>query len=67
MLVLTRKEGESILLDENIEINIIQIAQGRVKIGINAPKSVQIMRKEVKIEIENENKMAVTLLSLIHI
>lgn len=55
MLVLTRKKNESIIIDGDIEITITDISEDRVKIGINAPKSVKIFRKELLEEIEDEN------------
>ena len=58
MLVLKRKTGESIIVNENIEIKIIEIEEGRIKIGIEAPKDVSILRKEVLDEAHMENKQA---------
>ena len=58
MLVLKRKAGESIIVNENIEIKIIEIEEGRIKIGIEAPKDVSILRKEVLDEAHMENKKA---------
>jgi carbon storage regulator len=48
MLVLTRKVGEHITIGNNVIVTIVQIGQGRVRIGFTAPKEVEIMRKEVK-------------------
>ena len=59
MLVLTRKENESIMIGNNIEIKIIKTENGKVKIGIEAPKNVEINRKEVYDKIQNENKEAI--------
>lgn len=59
MLVLTRKEKESIWINDNIEINIVEIGDGKVKLGINAPKSVSIVRAEIKEAVEKENRQAV--------
>ncbi|MEJ8552655.1 carbon storage regulator CsrA [Tepidibacter sp. Z1-5] len=59
MLILGRKLDESIIIDENIEIKIIGISEGKVKIGIDAPKDIQILRKEVKEAVVNENKQAI--------
>ncbi|MGV8145779.1 MAG: carbon storage regulator CsrA [Alkaliphilus sp.] len=59
MLVLTRKNDESIIIDGNIEIKVLGIEDGKVRIGINAPKEIEIYRKEIYIEIENQNKEAV--------
>lgn len=58
MLVLTRKIGESIQIGEDIEITISSIKGDQVKIGINAPKNIEIHRKEIYIEIQKENKEA---------
>lgn len=58
MLVLTRKKGQSIMLGDDIEITIVDIQGDQVRLGVNAPKSVSIHRKEVYIEIQEENKKA---------
>lgn len=58
MLVLTRKKNESIVLNDNIEITIVDVQGDQVRIGINAPKSVSIYRKEIFLEIQAENKKA---------
>lgn len=58
MLVLKRKAGESIIVADNIEIKIIEVEEGRIKIGIDAPKEVSIIRKEVLDETKSENKSA---------
>ena len=47
MLALTRKKGESLIVNNNIEITVLEIRGDQVKIGINAPKDVPIYRKEV--------------------
>jgi len=58
MLVLTRKKNESIIINDDIEITVIQIEGDQIKLGINAPKQVNIYRKEVFLMIQNENKQA---------
>ncbi len=58
MLVLTRKPEESIVLGSDIEIKVLGIEDGKVKLGIKAPKNVEIHRKEVYLEIQKENKEA---------
>ena len=55
MLVLTRKKGEKIIILDNIEISIIDISNSRVKIGINAPSSIKVNRKEVLEKIKDIN------------
>jgi len=47
MLVLSRKPGESIRINDNITINIVSVGPGRVKIAIDAPKDVTILREEL--------------------
>ncbi|WP_053955787.1 carbon storage regulator CsrA [Inediibacterium massiliense] len=58
MLILSRKKDESIIIDHKMEIKVISIEDGKVRLGINAPKEIDIYRKEVYIEIEEENKKA---------
>lgn len=58
MLVITRKKGESILLGDDIEISIASVDNGTVKLAIKAPREVTILRKELYVEVENENKEA---------
>lgn len=58
MLILTRKKGESIIIDGNIEVTIIESSDGKVKLGIEAPKNIDIHRKEVHESIQEENKSA---------
>jgi carbon storage regulator len=58
MLVLTRKKGESILIGDNIEITIVKLDDGTVKLAIDAPKNVIILRKELYKEVGLENKNA---------
>lgn len=58
MLALSRKKDESIVINDNIEITIIEIKGDQVKLGINAPKNVPVYRKEVYIQIQEANKEA---------
>ena len=60
MLVLSRKKGESIIINDNIEITISDIQGDQVRIGISAPKNIAIHRKEIFVEIQQENKKAAT-------
>lgn len=59
MLVLNRKLGESMMLGDNIEIRILEMADGKVKIGIEAPRDLTILRKEVYDQVVEENKNAI--------
>lgn len=56
MLALTRKKGESLVVNNNIEFTVLEIRGDQIKIGINAPKDVPIYRKEVYLQIQEENK-----------
>lgn len=58
MLVLSRKTEESIMLGKDIEIKVLGIEDDRVKIGISAPREVEIYRKEIYLEIQEENRAA---------
>lgn len=58
MLALTRKKGESLVLNNNIEVTILEIRGDQVKIGVSAPKEVPIYRKEVYLQIQKENEAA---------
>ena len=58
MLALTRKTGDAIMINNNIEITVLEVRGDQVKIGISAPKEVSIYRKEVYLEIQKENEAA---------
>lgn len=58
MLVLSRKKDQGIVIGDNIELTIIEIQGDQVRIGIKAPKNVSIYRKEIFLEIQDENKKA---------
>ena len=58
MLALTRKKGESIIIGDNIEIVLLAVNGEQVKIGVIAPKSVPIHRKEIYNQIQKENMAA---------
>ncbi len=58
MLALSRKKDEAIVINDDIEITVIEIKGDQVKLGISAPKSVPIYRKEVYAQIQNANKEA---------
>ena len=59
MLALSRKQGESIVIGNNIEITVLEAKGDQVKIGISAPKSVPAYRKEIYAQIQEENREAV--------
>ena len=58
MLALSRKKDEAIVINNNVEITVIEIKGDQVKLGISAPKSVPIYRKEVYLQIQEANQAA---------
>jgi carbon storage regulator len=57
MLVMSRRQGETILIGDDIEIVIAQIGRSRVKVGIRAPRAMAVMAREVKL-VRDENRAA---------
>ena len=57
---MTRKKGESLVINNNIEITVLEIRGDQIKIGIQAPKDVPIYRKEVYMQIQKENAEAIS-------
>ncbi|MBP9997561.1 MAG: carbon storage regulator CsrA [Lachnospiraceae bacterium] len=55
MLALSRKKNEALVINNNVEVTILEIKGDQVKIGISAPKEVPIYRKEVYLQIQQEN------------
>ena len=64
MLALSRKKNESIIINNNIEITILEVKGDQVKVGISAPKSIPVYRKEVYLQIQEANKEASNLQAL---
>lgn len=58
MLVLTRKKNEAIVINDDIEITIVDIQNDQIRIGISAPKNVPVYRKEIYVQMTEENKKA---------
>jgi carbon storage regulator len=55
MLVLSRKKNESIIINDNITVTVIEIRGDKVRLGIEAPKDVTVHRREVYEAIQNQN------------
>ena len=58
MLVLSRKTNESIVIDGNVTVSVLRVDNDNVRIGIEAPKEVNVMRYEIYEEIRKNNQMA---------
>ena len=54
MLLLTRKSNQSIMIGDEVEISVLSIMGEKVRIGIQAPRSIPVFRKEVYLEIQHE-------------
>jgi carbon storage regulator len=59
MLALTRKKGEALVINNNIEVTVIEVRGDQIKLGITAPKDVPIYRKEVYLQIQKENEESI--------
>ena len=55
MLILTRRMGEGIVLDENVTIRVVEISKGVVKLGIDAPKEMLVLREELEQAVKQSN------------
>ncbi len=56
MLTLSRKKNESVVINNNIEITVLDIKGDQIKLGIAAPKEIPIYRKEIYLQIQESNK-----------
>ena len=52
MLIIRRRAGESILVGPDVEIEVVELSSGRVKLGIRAPRQIVVLRKEIKLAAE---------------
>lgn len=59
MLILSRKVGEAVVLDDKITVRIVDISKGAIRLGIDAPSDVLILREELAQEIKNANIEAI--------
>ncbi len=64
MLALSRKKGEALVINNDIEITVLEVKGEQVKLGISAPKNVPVYRKEVYVQIQESNKAAMETSSL---
>ena len=58
MLILTRRSGEALNIGGDVEITVLEVSGDHVRLGIQAPRQVQVLRKELREEVERENRLA---------
>ena len=58
MLILTRRLGESIIIEDNIKITVVDINKQQIKLGIDAPKHITINREEVAKKVNDQNQIS---------
>lgn len=58
MLILTRKVGETIVINDTIRVTVLQVKGGQVRLGIEAPKDVSVHRQEIKERIDSKTEAA---------
>lgn len=61
MLILTRRSGEAINIGADIELTVLEVSGDHVRLGIQAPRHVPVLRKELRDEVEQENRLAASL------
>ena len=59
MLVVSRRPGQSILIGPDIEVFVLDVDGSQTKIGMNAPRTIRILRRELLVQVESENRRAV--------
>ncbi len=58
MLVLTRRKGEALVLGDDVEITVLEVSRHQVKLGVQAPRSVPVYRKEIYEKVREANRAA---------
>lgn len=58
MLFLTRRIGQSIMINDDIEISVIEVSGRTVRLGLNFPKDIRVLRREIYEKIQEENRIA---------
>ncbi|MAD91927.1 MAG: carbon storage regulator [Gammaproteobacteria bacterium] len=63
MLVLTRQIGETLIIDNDVKITVLEVKGHQVRIGINAPKEVSVYREEIYDQIKNKKDASISKIS----
>jgi carbon storage regulator len=58
MLVVTRRPGQSVLIGPEIEVFVLEVTGSQVRVGINAPHRIRVLRRELLTQVEAENRRA---------
>lgn len=58
MLILTRRAGETVMIGEDIQFTVLSVKGNQVRIGVNAPKDVEVHREEIYLKIKEEKRIA---------
>ena len=58
MLVLTRKSNQSIMIGNDIEVSVLSIMGGKIRIGIQAPRQIPVLRKEIYLKVQQDDVAA---------
>lgn len=59
MLVLSRRKGESIIIQDLIEVTVLEVEGETIKIGIQAPRDIEVLRKEIYHAVQETNKQSI--------
>ena len=54
MLILTRREGESVLIGDDVTVTVLRVKGNQVRLGVNAPKNVAVQREEISERVRTE-------------
>ena len=58
MLILTRRVGETLMISDDVNVNVLGVKGGQVRIGVNAPKEVPVHREEIYLKVQQEKEQA---------
>jgi carbon storage regulator len=58
MLILSRRAGESVTIGDDIKVSVVTVSGNQVRLGIEAPRAVRVLREEIFLAVEQENRAA---------